>query len=72
MQTWIILHVIVEVARLFHFFGEDRWVKLVLTTIELYIEQLVDDVANVFTKARRESLRLDIASSLTAELFQVV
>lgn len=72
MQTWIVLHVIVEVARLFHFFWEDRWMELILATIELYIKQLVDDVANVFTKARCESLRLDIASSLTAELFQVV
>ncbi len=37
MQTWIVLHVIVKVARLFYFFGEDRWMELVLATIELYI-----------------------------------
>ena len=51
LQVGVIVEVLVKLARLFQFLGEHGWVKLVLAPIQFYVEQLVDDVADVFSEA---------------------
>ena len=71
MQRWIILQVIVQLGRFIKLLREDWRVKLILTPIQLHIQKLVNYMANFFTVAKCEGFWLDIASRLTAKLFQV-
>ena len=71
LQARIVLEV-VGAAGLVDLLGEDGLVELVLSPVQLNVEQLVNDVADLFSVARLQRLGLHVARGLAPELLQVV
>lgn len=71
LQIGVLLRVLSKLRGLLIFPLEDGRVELILPPIELNVEQFVNDMANLFAVALGESLWLDGADGLTAELLKV-